>query len=159
MKQDVPFRAWPTQGVIAPHQFHLLVLEFAPMMVRNERQFSANFPIVVDYNESQPKNLRVAGRSWEPKLAFCRGQTTATFPPTCSGIESKMVCEIKNLSEIPISYQCNIPMRFRNQFRFTTGSGTLAPADAQGIVAHFCPNSENTFSAPMYCVAQAVEDP
>jgi len=159
IKEDVPFRAWPTQGVIAPHQFHLLVLEFAPMWVRNEKPFAANFPIVVDYNESHPKTVRVAGRAWDPKLTFCRGMPTATFPPTCSGIASNMLCEIKNVSEIPISFECRIPTRFRNLFWFPRASGTLAPSDAQGILAHFRPEREDTFSAPMYCVARAVEDP
>merc|ERR1719183_2352180 len=129
------------------------------MLVRNDKPFAANFPIVVDYNESHPKHVHVAGRAWEPKLTFCRGQTTATFPPTCSGVASTMVCEIKNVSEVPISYECKIPTRFRSVFWFPNGSGTLAPSDSQGIVAHFCPSSENTFSAPMYCVARALEDP
>lgn len=134
------------------------------MMVRNEKPFAANFPIVVDYNDSQPKSLHVAGRAWDPKLTFCRGQPTATFPPTCSGIASMMLCDIKNVSEIPISYECKIPQRFRSgsgnaKFWFPSGTGTLAPSDSQGIAAHFCPYSENTFSAPMYCVARALEDP
>jgi hypothetical protein len=158
LKDDVPFRVWPTQGVIAPHQFHLCVLEFAPMKVRNEKAFAANFPIVVDYNRNQPKSLHVAGRAWDPKLTFCHGAPAATFPPTCSGIASKMVCEIKNISEIPIMYECTIPNRFRNTFWFEKASGTLLPSQAGGIVAHFCPSNENTFSAPMYCVARAVED-
>jgi hypothetical protein len=128
------------------------------MAVRNEKAFQAYFPVVVDYNDSHPKTLHVAGRAWDPKLTFCRGQPTATFPPTCAGIASRMVCEIKNISEIPLSYECKIPTRFRGNFWFEKVSGSLLPSEVGGIDAHFCPSSESTFSAPMYCVAKAVED-
>lgn len=156
---SVPFRAWPTQGTISPHQFHLVVLEFAPTFPRNESAFVANFQIVVDYNESHPKNLRVAGRAWEPRLSFCRGQPTVTFPPTCSGIASTMTCQIKNISEVPVSYECKIPSRYRSLFWFSDPFGRLLPSESSSVVAHFCPNSEKVFSAPMYCVARCVSDP
>jgi hypothetical protein len=156
---QVPFRAWPTQGIIPPHHFHLIVLEFAPIVARNEKPFHANFQIVVDYNESHPKTLRVAGRSWEPQLSVCRGLSVVTFPPTCAGIASSMNCAIKNVSEIPISYECKIPSRFRNRFWFNEGSGQLAPSESSVVVANFCPGSEKVFSAPLYCIAKSVEDP
>jgi len=159
LKEEVPFNAWPTQGIISPHKFHLIVLEFAPMVGRNERAFVANFPIVVDYNESHPLTLHVAGRAWEPKLAVCGGQPTVTFPPTCSGIPSNFVCGIKNVSEIPISYECRIPSRFRSMFWFPNATGQLSPSESGSVTAHFCPTSESVFSAPMYVVAKAIENP
>jgi len=159
LAEEAPFRAWPTQGIILPHQFHLIVLEFAPTVARNEAAFSANFQVVVDYYESQPKTIRVSGRAWQPQLAFCNGQSTITFPPTCSGIASTMVCPVKNVSEIPISYECRIPSRFRSTFWFAQQSGQLAPSETTNIVAHFSPSSERVFSAPLYCVAGCLEDP
>merc|ERR1719188_2736458 len=159
LKQEVPFRAWPTQGIMHPHQFHLVVLEFAPTVARNETPYVANFQIVVDYNESQPKTLRVSGRAWQPKLTFCRGQPTVTFPPTCSGISSSMACAIKNVSEIKVSYEVKIPSRFRKWFWFSDAASELDPSESSRVTAHFCPDSEKIFSAPMYCIARCVEDP
>merc|ERR1719399_528541 len=46
MKEEVPFRAWPTRGIIPPHQFHLVVLEFVPTVAQNEHAFVASFPLV-----------------------------------------------------------------------------------------------------------------
>mmetsp|Transcript_52322 Transcript_52322/g.132209 ORF Transcript_52322/g.132209 Transcript_52322/m.132209 type:complete len:1905 (+) Transcript_52322:207-5921(+) len=159
LPEEVPFRAWPVQGVIPPHQFHLVALEFAPTRAHNENAFVANFQIVVDYNDGQPKTLRVSGRAWEPKVTFCRGQSMVTFPPTCSGIASSMECMIRNVSEVPITYECKIPTRFRSLFWFASSIGQLGPSESSSIVAHFCPNSEQVFSAPLYCVARCVEDP
>eukprot|EP00440_Ansanella_granifera_P063072 gb/GFBE01068393.1/.p1 GENE.gb/GFBE01068393.1/~~gb/GFBE01068393.1/.p1 ORF type:complete len:1946 (+),score=403.79 gb/GFBE01068393.1/:1-5838(+) len=159
LKDEVPFRAWPSQGIILPHQFHLLVLEFAPTVAKNDQAYTANFQIVVDYNESQPKTIRVSGRAWKPQLTFCRGQPTVTFPPTCAGIACSMVCTVKNVSEIPISYECRIPARFRSTFWFPEPTGQLAPSESASLLAHFCPSSERVFSAPMYCAALCVEDP
>jgi len=155
---QAPFRAWPTQGIILPHQFHLIVLEFAPTVAKNERPYVATFEVVVDYNESQPKTIRVTGRAWKPQLSFCRGQPTVTFPPTCSGIASSMLCTIKNVSEIPIAYECRIPTRFRSTFWFASATGQLAPSESATLASHFCPSSERVFSAPMYCAAHVVED-
>lgn len=158
LRDEVPFRAWPTSGIIPPHQFHLIVLEFAPLHARNDRFFAANFSLVVDYNENQPKILRVLGRSWTPEIVFCRGQAAVTFPPTSSGITTSLPFEVKNISEIPISYECRIPSRFRNVFWFDQASGELKPSQSTSLVAHFCPGSEKVFSAPMYCVARCIED-
>mmetsp|Transcript_107359 Transcript_107359/g.309044 ORF Transcript_107359/g.309044 Transcript_107359/m.309044 type:complete len:1834 (-) Transcript_107359:146-5647(-) len=154
----VPFRAWPVQGVIPPHQFHLVALEFAPTRAGNEVAFTANFQMVVDYNEGHPKTLRVSGRAWEPKVTFCRGQSMVTFPPTCSGIASRMECMIRNVSEIPITYECKIPVRFRSLFWFDTPIGRLGPSEATHSIANFCPTSEKVFSAPLYCIARCAED-
>jgi len=157
--EEVPFRAYPLQGVIPPHQFHLVALEFAPKKARNEVPFVAIFQIVVDYNEGQPKTMRVSGRAWEPKVTFCRGQSMVTFPPTCSGIASNMNCLIRNVSEIPIRYECKIPTRFRSIFEFPESSGRLMPSETSEIMARFCPNTEKVFSAPLYCIARCAEDP
>lgn len=159
LPDEVPFRVWPTYGVIPPHQFHLVALEFAPTRARNENAYVANFQIVVDYNEGHPKTLRVSGRAWEPKVTFCRGQSMVTFPPTCSGIASSMECMIRNVSEIPITYECRIPSRFRKLFWFETATGELLPSESSTIVANFCPNGEKVFSAPLYCMARCIEDP
>lgn len=159
LKDEAPFRAWPTQGIILPHQFHLIVIEFAPTVAKNDQAYVANFQVVVDYNESQPKTIRVSGRAWQPQLSFCRGQPTVTFPPTCSGIASTLVCTVKNVSEIPISYECRIPTRLRSTFWFPEPAGQLAPSESASLTAHFCPSSERVFSAPMYCAARCVEDP
>lgn len=156
---EAPFRAWPTQGIILPHQFHLIVLEFAPTVAKNDVPYVANFQVVADYFDSQPKMIRVSGRAWRPQLAFCNGQLNVTFPPTCSGIASTMVCAVKNVSEIPISYECRIPTRFRSTFWFTEPSGQLAPSESTSIIAKFCPSSERVFSSPMYCAAESLEDP
>lgn len=157
--QEVPFSAWPVQGTIPPHQFNLVILEFAPTIARNENAFNANFQIVVDYNEAHPKTLRVAGRCWDPRVSFCKGQPTLTFPPTCSGIASSILCPIKNVSEIPVKYHCQIPSRFRSLFWFQDSSGELAPSESRSIQAFFCPNSDKAFSAPLYCSAACIEDP
>lgn len=155
---DVPFRAYPTQGVIEPHQFHLVVVEFAPTAAKNAQAYVANFRVVVDYQDATPKTLRVTGRAWNPQVSLCRGISTVTFPPTCAGIASSMSCIIKNVSEIPITYECKIPTRFRNLFWFSNPSGRLAPSQSSSVVAHFCPDTEKVFSAPLYCVARAVND-
>lgn len=155
---EAPFRAWPTQGIILPHQFHLIVLEFAPTVARNDVPYVANFQVVADYFDSQPKMIRVSGRAWRPQLSFCNGQLNVTFPPTCSGIASTMACAVKNVSEIPISYECRIPTRFRSTFWFTEASGQLAPSESTSVVANFCPSSERVFSSPMYCAAHCLED-
>jgi hypothetical protein len=154
----VPFRVYPKQGVIEPHHFHLVVVEFAPTTTRNEIPFAAKFPVVVDYNASQPLIMRVSGRSWEPKLSVCRGQQIVTFPPTCSGIVSNYTCDIQNVSEIPISYECQIPHRKRTQFWFPNPNGKLGPSASIDLVAQFCPNREDTCSTPLYCVARARQD-
>jgi hypothetical protein len=154
----VPFTVYPKQGVIEPHHFHLVVVQFAPTVTRNEVPFVAKFPVIVDYNTSQPVILRASGRSWEPKLNVCRGQQIVTFPPTCSGIVSSYTCEIQNVSEIPISYECQIPHRKRNQFWFQTSSGKLGPSASCDLVAQFCPSREDTCSTPLYCVARARQD-
>eukprot|EP00434_Breviolum_minutum_P043928 symbB.v1.2.039177.t1/scaffold6387.1/size18500/2 len=146
---EAPFRAWPTQGIILPHQFHLIVLEFAPTVAKNDVPYVANFQVVADYFDSQPKMIRVSGRAWRPQLAFCNGQLNVTFPPTCSGIASTMVCAVKNVSEIPISYECRIPTRFRSTFWFTEPSGQLAPSESTSIIAKFCPSSESVAIAFM----------
>mmetsp|Transcript_101399 Transcript_101399/g.241823 ORF Transcript_101399/g.241823 Transcript_101399/m.241823 type:complete len:1868 (+) Transcript_101399:77-5680(+) len=159
LAEEAPFRAWPTQGIILPHQFHLIVLEFAPTEARNETPYVANFQVVVDYYESQPKIIRVSARAWKPQLSFCNGQLNVTFPPTCSGIASTMVCAVKNVSEIPISYECRIPSRFRSTFWFSEPAGRLAPSESTSIIANFCPSSERVFSAPMYCATSCIEDP
>lgn len=156
---EAPFRAWPTQGIIHPHQFHLIVLEFAPTVAKNDVPYVANFQVVADYFESGPKTIRVSGRAWKPQLSFCSGQMSVTFPPTCSGIASTMVCSVKNVSEIPISYECRIPSRFRSTFWFTEPAGQLAPSESTSIVANFCPSSERVFSSPMYCATQCLKDP
>eukprot|EP00933_Yihiella_yeosuensis_P030543 TRINITY_DN24181_c0_g1_i1.p1 TRINITY_DN24181_c0_g1~~TRINITY_DN24181_c0_g1_i1.p1 ORF type:complete len:1639 (+),score=361.06 TRINITY_DN24181_c0_g1_i1:466-4917(+) len=158
-KQQAPFKAFPTHGLILPHQFQLVALEFAPTSAKNLEAYVANFQVVVDYNETQPKTIRVSGRAWQPQLSFCRGAPTVTFPPTCSGIASNMICDIKNVSEIPIWYECRIPTRFRSTFSFPEASGQLAPSESGSITAQFCPTSEKVFSAPMYCAARCVEDP
>lgn len=160
MKEDeVPFRAWPTQGVIPPHMFHLVALEFAPTRARNQMPYVASFQIVVDYNESHPKTLRVSGRAWEPKVTFCRGQSMVTFPPTCAGIASSMQCMVRNVSEIPVFFQCKIPSRFRSIFWFEGSTGQLGPSESGSVTGSFCPDSERVFSAPLYCTARCVEDP
>merc|ERR1719236_70275 len=71
MKEEVPFRAWPTRGTIPPHQFHLVVLEFAPGVPSNEKAYRASFPVVIDYDETNKRQIYVAGRCWEPKLSIC----------------------------------------------------------------------------------------
>lgn len=159
LKDQVPFRAWPTHGIIPPHQFHLVVLEFAPTAARNDVAYAAHFKVVVDYNEGQPKTIRVSGRCWLPQLSFGHGLTSLTFPPTCSGIASTMTCKVKNSSEIPIAFECRIPTRFRSNFWFEEPSGKLAPSATASLVAHFCPTGERVFSAPLYCFTRCLEDP
>jgi hypothetical protein len=158
MKEEVPFRAWPSRGIIPPHQFHLVVLEFCPTFAQNEQAFIASFPLIIDYNESNPRPIRVAGRCWEPKLSICRDQLMVTFPPTCSGITSGLVTEIKNVSEIPVSYECKIPSRFRNIFWFPISTGQLLPSESTNVTAQFMPDCEKVFSAPMYTTAKALVD-
>eukprot|EP00929_Paragymnodinium_shiwhaense_P112421 TRINITY_DN80679_c0_g1_i1.p1 TRINITY_DN80679_c0_g1~~TRINITY_DN80679_c0_g1_i1.p1 ORF type:complete len:1858 (+),score=467.04 TRINITY_DN80679_c0_g1_i1:131-5704(+) len=155
---DMPFTVYPQQGIIEPHQFHLVVVEFRPTEARNEQPYAAVFPIVVDYNESSPKELHVAGRCWEPKLNFCRGQPVVTLPPACAGMSSSTACEIQNISEIPVLFECRVPSRYRQWFHFPTPTGVLKPAGNGDAVALFTPNRDDTFSAPMYCVAQAMFD-
>lgn len=159
MDSSVPFRAYPPQGNIEPHQFHLIMLEFAPTIARNEIAFVGTFPVIVDYNESQPRNLRVAGRCWEPKLSFCKGRSIVTFPPTCSGIVSSTTVEIQNVSEIPVLYECKIPSRKRKQFWFPQPGGRLAPSECFDAVVEFCPPTEDTFVAPMSCLSKCIQDP
>jgi hypothetical protein len=158
MKEQVPFRAWPTRGIIPPHQFNLVVLEFVPTVAQNEQAFIASFPLVIDYNESNPRPIRVAGRCWEPKLSICRDQLSITFPPTCSGITSGLVTEIKNVSEIPVSFECKIPSRFRNTFWFPISTGQLLPSESTNVTAQFMPDCEKIFCAPMYTTAKALVD-
>lgn len=158
LKEEVPFSAWPMQGIIPPHQFHLVVLEFAPSRAKNEQPFEASFPLVVDYNDSRPKSLRVIGRAWEPRISICRGSQTVTFPPTCAGIPSSMPCEIRNASEIHVAYVCKIPSRYQASFWFEQASGQLQPQGVETLTAHFCPRSEKAFSAPVYCTASSLED-
>eukprot|EP00928_Gymnodinium_smaydae_P093696 TRINITY_DN77_c0_g2_i1.p1 TRINITY_DN77_c0_g2~~TRINITY_DN77_c0_g2_i1.p1 ORF type:complete len:1372 (-),score=321.32 TRINITY_DN77_c0_g2_i1:54-3857(-) len=159
LRSGVPFRTYPQQGIIEPHQFHLVILEFAPTFARNEVAFVSNIPVVVDYNEAYPKMLRVSGRCWEPKLRFCRGQSIVTFPASCSGIVSSVTCEVQNISEIPISYECRIPHRKRKHFSFPVPGGRQAPSEICELAAEFCPSDEGTYSAPMYCLARSLEDP
>jgi len=159
LQGDVPFRVFPADGVIPPHQFHLIVVEFAPLAARNEAAYVATFPIIVDYNEKRPISFRAIGRCWEPRISLCRAQRTVTFPPTCSGIESMMKCEVKNMSEVPVAFTCKIPARYQAWFNFPNPSGVLMPLETTVVPARFCPGSDTTFSAPVYVLARGIEDP
>merc|ERR1719386_541531 len=51
------FRCYPTDGVLFPEQFQIVVLEFAPKAARNDGSYNSSYTLTSNFNSSWDKRV------------------------------------------------------------------------------------------------------
>jgi len=132
-------------GLIKPHHFHNIVLQFVPEEAKNKIPFRARLAIIFNFDEDNPKFVSLIGRCWEPYLQI----SPLTFPQTCVGASSTLICDVRNVSEIPVDFKLTVPKKFQKIFTLQQTEGHLLPLQESNIVAQFSPQVDGVTGTVM----------
>ncbi|CAD7937068.1 unnamed protein product [Amoebophrya sp. A25] len=153
--EDVPFSCFPRRGCIYPHSFHAIVIEFAPTKADNGTAFEAKIPIIINYEESNYRYVRVHARCWQTKLEL---KNLITFPLTCQGNNSDLQLAVRNEAEVGAHYEIKIPTRYRQIFHVEESEGVVGPGEKSAIKFRFTPDAPGLFSTSINVQAQEIRD-
>mmetsp|Transcript_36466 Transcript_36466/g.71614 ORF Transcript_36466/g.71614 Transcript_36466/m.71614 type:complete len:1880 (+) Transcript_36466:91-5730(+) len=156
------FRITPSCGLLKQNAFALLSLMVTAKTASqtlaklvDTGEFVHTFGCVLNNNFASPVQLRMVGRGYGADLHFVDGPVM-TFRPTCQGMLSRRVQNVKNNSRVPMDFSWEIPNHLKDIIRVTPAQGTLKGHELAQITWEFIPNEIKAYQmkVPVVCTTK-----
>ena len=141
-----PVRAFalrPSQGLIPPGGFQLLVARFQP---KEEQVYRHRVKLVVNGEECDGPLLWGAGQIPRCVMVGCdevtnpeTGAGSVTFSPTCVGLASRRTFKVHNCSRVPLVFDAVLPSRALETFSLKPKAGVLRGNESTEVTVTFAP--------------------